>query len=350
MTTGHDDEDLLEAEVIAEERRDRRSPLRLVVGVLVIAGLLALAWWQRERIGGWLADPLAGDHRRPLPAEPIDARPESAASIPARPQPSASKTPASAPSGAAVLERRLTRLEDSQAALARQVQDLARDLAALARHRPEPKSGPQPEWLLAVVLARMALKLDSGGDLLAERLALKALTPSLPPAVRDDAAALIAATGDLAADLPGRARILALFDEAIQTSRQTRTAAGDGRWWQRWLAALGRLVQVRRRDRPHEDGDARESLAIHALELARARFLAGDIDQAVDALRSLGDDLDPTTAELRARLVQRQALRQALDALLRSLEQAAASAPLAGERAPGAGAQSQETTEEPEGL
>ncbi len=353
MTPGRDEEDLLEAEVIAEDRRDRRAPLRLLarllVGILVIIGLLALAWWQRERIGSWFAGLPAGDHRRPLPEDPTDVRKNGSTPTPALPHPSAGREPARAASGPAALARRLARLEDGHAALARQVQDLARDLAALARHRPEPKTASRPEWLLAVTLARIALKLESGGDLLPERLALQALAPTLPPAARDDAAALLAASADLATDLPGRARILALFDGAIRASRQTRPAATESSWWRRWLAALRHLVRVRRRDQPHEDAEEREGLVAHALALARARFLAGDLDQAVDALASLGSDVDPMTAELRARLAQRRALLQALDALLRSLERTAASAPVSGAGALGAAAEPRKTVDEREG-
>jgi len=348
MTAGHDDEDLLEAEVVAEERRERRAPIRLLVGILVIAGLLALAWWQRERIGGWVADILAGDHRRPLPEEPDAERPQGSILGPALPPPSTRAELGRTAADPAALARRLAQLEDDHAALARQVRDLTRDLAALARRQSEPKSGPRPEWLLAVTLARIALKLDSGGDLLAERLALQALAPTLPPGARDDAAALLAATTDPATDLPGRARILALFDEATQANQATHPPAAAGSWWQRWLGALRHLVQIRRRDRPHEDMDDREGLAVHALALARARFLAGDLDQAVDALMSLGSDVDPVTAELRDRLVQRQAVAHALDALLHSLARTAASMPITGGPARGAGAESHETTDEQE--
>ncbi len=350
MTTGHDDEDLLEAEVIAEDRRARRRPLRLVVGVFVIAVVLALGRWQRERIGRWFTDRLTGDHGRPLPQEPVIAGSDRPAPAPTGVHPAAGPGLADDSATMAAWARRLARLEDDQAALARQVRDLARDLAELARRRSEAEPAPRPEWPLAVTLARIALKLESGGDLLAERLALQALLPTLPAAARDDAAALLDASAALATDLAGRARLLALFDRAIRASRKTSAATADGSWWRRWLAALRHLVQIRRRDRPQERMDEGESLATHALELARARFLAGDLDQAVDALVSLGSDVDPVTAELRARLVRRRALLRALEALLRSLARAAATTPVPGEGPGGTDASPADTTDGREGT
>lgn len=349
---GGDEEELLEAEVIAEERRDRRSFRRVLFTILLLAAVLLLAWWQRERIGGWFAGLLADDHRRPLPVTssdtPADASNRERVGIPAAPREQAARIPHTRDDSKALadLENRLARLEDRQATLARQLQDLTRDLAALARREGGRAAAPHPDWLLAVTLARIALKLESGGDLLAERLALQALLPTLPETARDEATALLAATADPATALPGRARLLALFDRAAQALRSRERPADGGSWWRRWLAALRHLVQVRRHDRPGEAADARDSLEAGALALARARFLAGDLDQAVDALSSLGSNVDPLTARLRRQLIQRRALLRALQALLAQLEQEATSTPAGGHAPDAAGGGSDRTTEE----
>ena len=312
--SGEERDEVLEAEVVGEERGGRQ--LRRVLFTAALLAVIGLAgWWLWTPVAERLGDLGTHKDRRALPREPTVAE--------------TPVTPAGIPTATDLspLLDQLQRQETALAALERRIEALERDMAALAARRTEPgRAETDGSLLLAVALARIALKLDAGGDLLAERLALKALQPRLPEPARAAAAALIAASGPVAAGLPDRARMLALFAEAADALRGASRPQADGSWWRRWLAAIEGLVTVRPSGSSSAPGAA--SPADAALALARARYLAGDLDAAVEALDSMGAEVPPAVAELRRMLATRRAIAAALDELVSVLETESLARPL----------------------